>query len=269
MATFSGYFLTGLPDNTKANQLLIYTGSTASGVFSLADTISYSYPNKTTAYTIDDTLFYKVAFSESATGWQSPQSEAIAGSQILGSAPSLAITSGSDGATYSTVDDVYAISNLTQEQVPAADVEYAITIARSFIDLKTSSLSINRFSAFGNEVAKKKYNATLKILKDVEINFALSLIYRNLADDAIMNNITEGIGSSSSISVGQTSIGGIESSDSTTIATYLDSLSARYSAYATSLLDTIIPNYVPLRYSESGTGYVNQWRSYITNYGRI
>lgn len=269
MATFSGYFLTGLPANNNADQLKVYSCATSSGTFTLVDTLSYIYPSETTAYTVDDTLYYKVAFAYSVDGWASPQSDAIAGSQIQTSAPSVAITSSFDGATYSSTDDVYAVTNLTSTQIPVDDVKYALGIARSFIDLKTSNLGIERFAAFGDYVARKKYNAVLKILKDIEINYAASLVYRNMADDAIMQNIVDGKSSSQSISVGSTSIGGVESSDSTTMANYLDALSMRYSTYATSLLNSILPNYVPLRYSENGTGFINQWWSYMLNYKRL
>lgn len=267
MATYQGYLLISLPDNTNADNVLVYSSATSSGVFTLANTLDYVYPNKTVEYTVDDTLFYKVAFSESATSWVSALSSVIAGSKVLETAPSIAITSSYDGVSYSTPDDVYAVSNLTTEDVSNDDVIYAIATARAFIDLKTSSLSINRFNAFSNGVAKKKYNATLKILKDVEINFAISLIYRDMANKKIIEKVRNNTSSSTSISIGQTYINESQPADSVDIANYLDSLSSRYSTYALGLLDTVIPNYVPLRYSEHDTGYVNSWHSYIINRG--
>ncbi len=265
MSTYSGYLLTGVPDNSNADQLLVASGLTSSGTFTLMATLDYIYPSKTTAFYIDDSKWYKIAFKESVSAWVTPYSEAVNGSQILKSGPSLAITSSFDGVSYSTAQDVYDRSNLTVTDVALNDVEYSISVARAFIDMKMSTLSLNRFSCFSNAVAVRKYNAILKLLKDVEINFALSLIYKNLADDAIMSHVTSGTKTSTNISVGQTSIGGIEGADTTTTSSYLDALSVRYGNYASSLLDTLTPNYVPMRYSEQGTGYRQSFITFSTD----
>ena len=269
MATFSGYFLVGIPDNIKSDKINVYTSTTSSGVFSLDNTINYTYPEKTVEYVIDEDKFYKISFSETSTGWLSPLSEIIYGSKIQTSTPPVTITSGSDGSSFATTDDVYELTKLTETDASVKDVKYALTMARAFIDLKTSNLSIFRFNSFDANTAKKKYNATIRILKDVEINYAASLIYRDLADNAILQNVIDGKSTSQSISVGATSIGGIEDSSSTTIANYLDALSTRYASYAFGLLNSVMPNYVPLRYSENGTGYKNYGWSYIYNYDRI
>ena len=268
MSTFSGYFLVGIPDNIKSDKINVYTSTTSSGVFSLESTVSYSYPNKTIEYVIDEDKFYKISFTEESTGWLSPLSEVIYGSKIQNTVPPVTITSSTDGASFSTPDDVYELTKLTETDVSQKDVQYALTMARAYIDLKTTNLSIFRFSSFDTNTAKKKYNATIRILKDVEINYAASLIYRDLADNAILKNVLDGKSTSQSISVGATSIGGIEDSSSTTIANYLDALSTRYASYAFGLLNSVMPNYTPLRYSENGTGYISRW-SYIYNRDRI
>lgn len=262
MASYSGYLLTGIPDNQNADQLLVASGLTSSGTFTLCATLDYSYPTKTTAYSIDESRWYKVAFKESTSAWVTPYSEAIDGSQILKATPSLAITSTYDGVSYSTPQDVYDRGNMTSADAPINDVSYAISVARAFIDIKMSTLSVNRFNGFSSAVAQRKYNATLKLLKDVEINFALSLVYKNLADDAIMSNVKTNKKTSGAVSVGQTSINQIEGADTTTTAQYLDGLSVRYGNYASSLLDTLTPNYVPLRYSENGTGWRQQFLTF-------
>ena len=46
MATFSGYFLVGIPDNIKSDKINVYTSTTSSGVFSLDNTVNYVYPEK-------------------------------------------------------------------------------------------------------------------------------------------------------------------------------------------------------------------------------
>jgi hypothetical protein len=265
MATYSGYLLTGIPDNANADQLLVASGLTSSGTFTLASTLAYTYPTKTTVYSIDEGRWYKVAFKHAATNWQTPYSNAIDGAQILNNVPQLSITSTYDGISYSTPQDVYDRANMTTTDAAQSDVSYAISVARAFIDIKMSTVSVNRYSNFSQNVAQKKFNGLLRLLKDVEINFALSLIYKNLADDAIMTNVKNGTKSSSSISVGQTSIAGIEGSDTIPTAQYLDQLSTRYANYATSLLDTLTPNYVPLRYSENGTGYRQAFITFATD----
>lgn len=265
MATYSGYLLTGIPDNPNADQLLVASGLTSSGAFTLDNTLSYTYPTKTTPYSINESRWYKVAFKQASNSWQTPYSEAIDGAQILKNIPQLAITSTYDGISYSTPQDVYDRANLTIADTPINDVNYAISVARSFIDLRMSTLSVNRYSTFSQNVAQKKFNGLLKLLKDVEINFALSLIYKNLADDALMQKVRNGESTSTSVSVGQTSVAGIKAPGSTEISTYLDALSTRYASYATSLLDTLVPNYVPLRYSENGTGYRQTFISFATD----
>jgi hypothetical protein len=263
MATYSGYLLTGVPDNVNADQLLVASGLTSSGTFTLMATLDYTYPTKTTAFSIDESRWYKVAFKEVATSWQTPYSDPIDGAQILKNVPQLAITSTYDGISYATPQDVYDRANMTTADAALDDVAYAISVARAFIDIKLSTVSINRYSAFSTSVAQRKFNALTRLLKDVEINYALSLIYKNLADDAIMSNVRSGTKTSSSVSVGQTAIAGIEGSDTTQTAAYLDSLSVRYGNYASSLLDTLIPNYVPLRYSENGTGYNKNFLTFV------
>jgi len=265
MATYSGYLMVGLPDNPNATQLLVASGLTSSGTFTLASTLDYEYPTRTVGYSIDEDRWYKVAFQESATSWVTPYSDPIAGAQILKAIPSLAITSSYDGVSSATAQDVYDVSNMTSADASESDVNYALSMARSFIDLRMSSVDKERFDSFSCNVARRKYNAVLRLLKDVEINFALSLIYRNLADDAIMAKVTAGTKTSTSIAVGQTALGGITGSDTVDTATYLDALSTRYANYATSLLDTLTPNYVPLRYSENGTGYRLQFIKYSVN----
>lgn len=265
MANYSGYLLLGIPDNANADQLLIASGLTSSGTFTLMATLDYTYPTKTQTFSIDESRWYKIAFKEVATSWQTPYSNAIDGAQILNNVPQLSITSTYDGISYSTPQDVYDRANMTTADAPINDVSYAISVARAFIDLKMSTTSINRYNCFSQSVAQKKYNALLRLLKDVEINFALSLIYKNLADDAIMTNVRNGTKTSTSVSVGQTSIAGIEGPDTTQTASYLDSLSVRYGNYATSLLDTLTPNYTPLRYSENGTGYRQAFITFATD----
>jgi len=261
--TYSGYFFTGVPEYDKsADRILVYYADTVNGAYTLLSTEDYTYPTKVMEYEINEDKWYKIAYSNSTTGYTTPQSNAVPGSGVLKSAPNLEITSTADGASYATEIDVYARSNLTDNDISKTDVNYALSIARAYIDIKLSTMSINRYSAYGTSTASRKFNAQIKLLKDVEINYALGLVYRHMADDKVMENVTAGNSTSASVSVGQTSVGGIVESDSITTAQYFDALSARYSVYADNLLNTLLPNYVPLRYSENGTGYQNTFISF-------
>ncbi len=259
MATYSGYLMTGIPVNDEVDILNIYSSTTSSGVFSLEDSLEYAYSTKITAYNIDETKWYQIAFESSSTGYVTPNSEATEGSAILKTAPVLEITSSNDGSSFASVQDVYDRSNMTPVDVPESDISYSLSVARAFIDLRLSTISIDRYREFGNSVRLRKYNAVLRLIKDTEINYCLSLVYKHMADDKIMENTTAGVKTSASVSVGQTSIAGIESPDSIETATFFDALSTRYAAYAADLLSSLSPNYVPLRYSENGTG------NYISN----
>jgi hypothetical protein len=263
MPTYSGYLFTGVPEYGKnADTLLVYTSDSSSGSFTVEEALGYTFPTKVTEYNIDSTKFYKIAYSNSTTGYLTPQSDAVDGSTILKSAPGLEISSTADGAPFATAQNVYDRSNMTEADVSTADVNYALSVARAFIDLKLSSISINRFSSFPTQTAQRKFNAMARLMRDAELNYALSLVYRHMADDKILTNLTANTKTSNSVSVGQTSIAGIEGGDSLTTANYFDALSIRYLGYATDLMNTLVPNYVPLRYSENGTGYVNRFISF-------
>ena len=263
MATYSGYFFTGVPDEDKdSDKLLVYSSATKDGTYTLESTEDYAFPTKVTEYSVDEDKWYKISYTNSDTGYTTPLSNYVPGSGILKSAPSLELTSTSDGASYATEIDVYARGNMTDNDIPKADVNYSLSVARAYIDMKLSTISINRYSAYRNETARRKFNALIKLLKDVEINYALGLVYRHMADDKVMENITAGNSTSASVTVGQTSVGGVVEADSITTAQFFDALSARYSLYADTLLSTLLPNYVPMRYSENGTGYHSTFISY-------
>jgi len=264
MTIYSGFLMTGIPVNEEVDLLNITSSATSSGVFVLEDTIEYNYPSNLSEYLIDSDLFYKVQFENSVDGYTTPYSDATAGSAILASAPVLEVSSSNDGSPFASVQDVYDRANLTAEDISEPDIRYALSVARAYIDMRLSSISLDRYRDFGSSVQTRKYNALLRLIKDSEMNYALSLVYKHMADDKIMENATGGKKTSTSISVGQTAINGIQGADSIEVATFFDALSARYATYAANLLDTLTPNYVPLRYSENGTGYDTGYNQLIS-----
>ena len=214
MAIYSGYLMTGIPVNQEVNQLNVSSSDTSSGVFTFVESIEYVFPSRVTEFEVDSTKFYKVQFENTNDGYKTPYSDATAGSAILESAPVLEVSSSNDGSPFATVQDVYSRSNLTSNDISEDDISYSLGVARSFIDIRLSSISRNRYRDFSSDVQTRKYNALLRLIKDVEINYALSLVYKHMADDKIMQNVTNNVKTSAGISVGQTSITGIEGGDS-------------------------------------------------------
>lgn len=269
MATYSGNLTFTLPFDIDCDQVLVYTAATESGSYTLASTEDYSYPDKYINYVIDDTIWYKIAFHNSEDGRSTPQSDAISGSGFLYTKPLAAFSDRNDGAPFASVEDVYRISHLTEDNVSRTEITYAISVARAYIDNIMSTTGLDRYNfIWDDSPSRRKYNANILLTKEVEINLATSIVYRNLADDAILKNTITNTKTSSSVSVGQTALGGITGADSIDTATYLDSLSQRFSNYANNLLATILPTYVPVRYGENGTGRKSVGTAFSIQYGR-
>ena len=260
MAEYKGFLVTGVPVDTTSDQLLVQSSATISGVYTLDNTLTYSYGSRTTEYTIDEDKYYKVAFNSTENSAATPYSEPKAGSVILETAPILQISSLNDGVPFSTSDDVYARGNLTSSDVSESDVDYALVISRAFIDLRLNNIHPDLYNAYNNEVKYRKYNALLRLIKDVEINYSLSILYRHLADDKIMENTRNNVQTSENVSVGQTAIGGIEDPKSIDTARYFDALASRYMNAAMTLFNTLLPNYVPLHYTRdaSFSGFISR-----------
>jgi len=260
MATYSGYLMTGVPVNREVDILNVYSSATSSGTFALEEAMVYEYSTRVTNYSIDDSKFYKISYEDTSDGYVTPLSEATAGVTILEAAPILDITSSNDGASFASVQEVYDRSNITTADISETNVNYSLSVARAFIDMRLSTISIDRYRVFADSVQTRKYNASLRIIKDVEINYCLSLVYKYMADAAILEDTTSSSSTSTatSIRIGQTTISDKDasgSSDSIEAATNFDALSTRYAQYAETALDSLAPNYVPLRYAENGTGY--------------
>src|SRR5574343_242292 len=270
MASYSGNITFSLPNDINSNQILIHSSTTESGVYSLDTTKTYSYLVAYLPFVIDDSKWYKIAFKNSSTGTQSPFSDALSGSGYLASKPTFSLSDKEDGVAFATVNDVYRKSHLTTSNVSQDEVQYCIDTARAYIDNLTSTSNIDRYNVvWEDSPSRRKYNATLKLFKEIEINLATSIVYKNLADDKLLQNSISNTKTSTSVSVGQTSIGGISGPDSVDTVAFLDSLSQRYANYANSLLSTILPTYVPIRCSENGTGYGNRNKYGIFGYLRL
>ena len=220
MATVTATILYGVPDDTGTNQIRLYDCATIDGSFSLVGTYNYTYGVKSTRFTgIDTTKFYKIEFNNSTDSRVGPKSEAIAGSMFDQAAIFGAISSGYDRAGYSTAQDVWNMSNLTVADVTEAKVLNALRTARSYIDLMSGDYTDDVFSThWASPTARRKYNARLDILKKAEQNYALAIIYSNMADDLAVSQLATPLtldaytdadaASTEAISIGATSISG-------------------------------------------------------------
>lgn len=251
MALFNATITFGLPDNTGSDVLQIHESTSKNGTYSLKISTNYQY-GITDFYAVElnDARWYKIRFYNSESEIYSPFSEPVYGGTWTAAAPFLAISSASDGANYATTEEVYEYANLTTEDISASRVSAALKRARSLIDLRTSEMDFGRFNDFDDDTARRKYNATLRIIKEAEINFALASIYQNLCDDRIIENMRENASSKvGSISIGGVSIGGDDLADRNESLVFLRELSARYEATAEKLLANFDTNSVKL------TGY--------------
>lgn len=193
MATQSGVFTFGLPEDENSDQLLIYSSITETGSYALDATVSYEYGTASYEYdSLDDTKWYKIKFNNSVDGEAGPLSDAVYGGNFSKASPFLAVSTTTDGANYATTDDVYDYSSLTAQDVTAARVSQALRRARALVDLRTADLDLDRFThTFDTDVARKKHNATLRVLKEAEINIALGMVYRGLSDDLIVDKMRD------------------------------------------------------------------------------
>jgi hypothetical protein len=135
-------------------------------------------------------------------------------------------------------------------------VQVFLTSARAKVNLITADQELDKYTnLYDTDVANRKYNASLQVMKDAEIYFALGLMYRYLGDaqaEKVINDTTDN--SSESISIGLTSIS-TASGDKRNASTKLfDDRAKSYDALAMSILSAILPNGIPVSYSDETIG---------------
>lgn len=254
MATQSAILKFALPEDEDSDQMKIYSCATKSGTYALATTVSYEYGDSTYEYdSLDDTTWYKIQFHNSSDGESGPISDPVYGGDFSNASPFLAVSTAYDGANYATTQDVYDYCTLTTEDVTSARVSQALRRARAVIDLKTADLDLDRFTrTFDTDVSRKKFNATLRILKEAEINIALGNIYRGLADDLIakrMRDALSGAGSeSSAVTIGQTALAEGAGLLDPRHAAELNALANRYLSIGSAMLNSLQPPSIRLHF---------------------
>lgn len=254
MATQSAIFTFALPEDKDSNQLLIYSSSQKNGTYSLQTTVTYAYGDTTYEYdSLDDTTWYKIQFNNSSDSEAGPLSDPVYGGDFSKASPFLAISTQYDGAQYATVQDVYDYSTFTQQEVTKDRVSQALRRARAVIDLKTADLDLDRFTrTFNTDTSRKKFNATLRVLKEAEINIALGNVYRGLADDIVMQRFRETLSDtvdSSSISIGQTSLSQSGGLGDTQHMVELNGLANRYLSVGAAMLNALQPPSIRIHYT--------------------
>jgi len=248
MALINTAITFSLPEDTGSNRLDIFEAIIKDGSYALFLATTYEY-GITSYYAteLNDARWYKIQFVNVPDNVKGPFSEPVFAGTWVAAAPFLAVSSSTDGANYATTQDVYDYTNLTPEDISAPRVSAALRRARATIDFRTAEMDFARFSEFDDHTARRKYNASLRIIKEAEINIALGNLYQNLSDDRIIQNMRENSSSKvGSISIGDTTIGGDDLADRNESILFLATLSSRYFAQGEILLSSLDTNSVRL-----------------------
>ena len=247
MAIQSAVFKFALPEDEDSDQLLILSSTAEFGTYSTDVTVSYEYGISTYEYdSLDDTKWYKIQFSNSVDSETGPVSDPVYGGTFSQASPFLAVSTGTDGANYATTKNVYEYSTLTTVDVTQSRVSQALRRARAVIDLKTADLNLDRFAkTFNTDTSRKKFNATLRIIKEAEINIALGNVYRGLSDDLVMKRLREALSESSSqdssVHIGQTGLGAGSGLTNPRHMAELNALANRYLSIGAAMLNALQP----------------------------
>jgi len=251
-STNNATFTFSVPEDTGSDYLKLYSCATEDGSYSqVGADIAYSYGETTYEYEdMSATTWYKIRFYNSADDQLGPYSEAVyGGNWSSNTKPFLAVSTTTDGANYASIQEVRDFSGLDTDTVSNDRVSQALRRARAIVDIKTDDMGVDRFSNFETDVQRKKYNASLRIIKEAEINYTLGMIYRGMVDDIIIAGVN-GISAPTSITIGQTSINTEDSSIDSNSYRQLERLSVLYTQRATTLLSMIQPSSINITYRD-------------------
>lgn len=257
MATKHAVFTFALPEDADSDFIRLYDSDTETGSYSqVGSDIAYDYGDTTYEFEdINESKWYKIQFYNSTDDQLGPLSEATNGSNFSDrGAPFLAVSTRTDGAFYASTQDVYDYSGLTTSDITNARVSQALRRSRAIIDLRTAEMGLDRFTnIFDTDTSRKKYNASLRVVKEAEICFALSMAYRGMADDKIMDGIRgTDTGIFESVSIGESSISQDTGAMGSRTYVYLTGLSVKYGNIAAALLSMLMPSSVVLKTTEPG-----------------
>lgn len=249
MSTVSGIFTFALPDDISSDKLRIYVSSTEEGTYTLDTTFNYTYGYRTQEYdSIDTTKWYKIQFYNSTDDEAGPKSNPIYGGDFgTRDTPFLALSSSFDGAYYASATDVYDRTGLTTSNISVAKIQAILRSTRAYIDMILDEANPAKYRRFwSTSTSRRKYNALLRLIKDLEINLTASVIYKGFADDIPMSISSDS--RAESIKIGSTSI---SYSTSGASSKSLMEISDRYFEAAKATLNLIRPSSIPLSYSDN------------------
>lgn len=237
-----------LPEDQEVDQLIVKEAPDRNSPYEPILTVEYKYGMNTVEVELNSTRWYRIQFYNTKTGRMSQDSEPVYAGNKLSGAPSLFVSSNTDGANYATTQDVYDYSGLTPQDVPQARVSTALKKARAHLDYRLKDIRNESFLTFPNEVRRRKYNAALQLCHEAEMCVALSHIYDSMSDKLILHSMRDEDNSPSvgSASLGGTTVSGDSLAERTENLIYLSSLAAKYKAQGEKLLDMLDPNNVPL-----------------------
>ena len=268
--THYAFFTFSLPEDTDSDKLQLFSSATEAGSYTqVGSDIDYSYGETTYEYNaLSTALWYKIKFRNSINSTQGPLSSAVYGGNFTTNTPDLFVSTTTDGAYYATIQDVYDYSTSSVSDFTNANISASLRRARSIIDLTTAEMDLDRYSDyFVTEIARKKYNATLKIIKEIEVCFALAIAYRAKADDILLERARTREGISESITIGATSITQDNLSFAEKKYTLIMDISTRYATTGGALLEMLSPTSIPLSHcgdsSTSNYWYPFGWKSII------
>lgn len=240
-------FTFSLPQDQDADQIEIHEAINKDSNYSLFDTISYEYGNTTVNVDVSTTRWYKLRFINTQNQTQEQFSEPVYGGNVVLGAPFLAVSTTTDGAHYATAQDVYDFANLTTQDASQNQVSSALRRARALIDYRTAEMDFDRFDVFDDGVAKRKYNATLRILKEAELHIALGSLYQSLSDDLIMQARRDQEQLGQNVSIGGTSVSGSPLQEQSDSIAFLAALSDNYYSRGEQLLASLDAATIRLR----------------------
>jgi len=269
MATKHAVFTFALPEDPDSNFLRIYDADTETGAYTQVG-VDITYDYGTISYEFEDlneSKWYKIQFYESVDDQLGPLSEAVDGANFSDRGSLfLAISTSTDGANYASTDDVYEYSGLLTTDVESTRVSQALRRSRSIIDLRTAEMGLDRFlNTFSTSVSRKKYNASLRVLKEAEICFALSMVYSGLSDDKIMEGIRGENAVIENVSIGESSISQDTGAMGSRSYTYFSALSLKYGNIGTSLLAMLESSSIIMTSKEPGAlaWYPFGWKAVV------
>lgn len=245
------FFTFSLPEDQDSNYLRLFSSTSETGTYSqVGADIAYDYGDTQYEYTnITETLWYKIQFYNSVTAKLGPLSNAVYGGNFSANAPEMFVSTSTDGANYATIQDVLDYATISTADFSSTLISKCLKRARAIIDLRTAEMGIDRFlDYFDSEIARKKYNAALKIVKEVEILFTLAMVYRAKSDDKILEQALSGEGELEALRIGSTAISTDSSGSGPKNYWLLIDLANKYATSGASLLAMLAPTSIFLSF---------------------